>query len=93
MALVLNMMCGEDLYVGSAKFSLHKSSVGNFCLCAEDGQCFDLDDQRSKEILPNVFVSIAPEVHETRVRVVVDAPRQIGITRGSKYVKKESDSV
>lgn len=89
MALILSLKEGQDFYVGNERFVLTEIVDENRFRLVHDiangpaePKPMLITDERSREVLPDVFVS-AGEMHQTNVAsIVIDAPREILILRG-----------
>lgn len=86
MPLVLSLRRNEDFFVGDEQFvvkAIHSET--SFSLKrASNGATIQIDDSKSVEIMPNVFVSAGEKPESFIARCAIDAPRSTLIVRGDK---------
>lgn len=95
LSLILSMRVGHDFYVGNTRFVVSKSdNPYHFVLRREDGRFFEVTDQRWTFIRRDIRVQAGvPRNPEARIiGVVVDAPRDIRILRGSLQRRSSCES-
>lgn len=83
MALILTLAEGQAFLVGEDERRITVSKVlgpRGFVLERDDGDLFEIVDDRSAEVLPDVRIS-AGEREDVEARVVIEAPRTIPIIR------------
>ena len=97
MALILSLKEEQDFYVADEHFVLRKITGQTSFILAHirpETQMFTshrITDERSTEIMPDVFVS-AGDMHQSNVAsVVISAPQEILILRGDLY-RRNSDT-
>lgn len=96
MSLVLSLKEGQDFYVGEERFvvaqilgemrfTLQHSierTIGRVKLLRR--RVYEVSDDHSIEVLPDVYVAAGDNQPSGRVRVAIDAPKEVLILRGEK---------
>jgi hypothetical protein len=84
--LVLSLKRGQDFFVGEDCFVIDAVlSETQFRLRhSATGRSFEVDDTKSTEIMPDVFVSAGEKPLATMARVAIEAPQEILILRGDR---------
>lgn len=87
MALVLSMRERSDFFVGDERFVVEQVYSDTHFRIRQDssGRVFDITDQKSTEVMPEVFVSAGDKQPNILARVAIEAPRTIKILRGEMY--------
>ncbi|PZP53064.1 MAG: hypothetical protein DI586_11425 [Micavibrio aeruginosavorus] len=89
MALVLTVRHGEKLFIDNDCLTvIEVSATERKSKIQIRNKIFDLDDQNSVEILPNVF-SFIGNSDDSVCRIGFDAPRSVKILRESLYRQKK----
>ena len=82
MALTLGVKIGDVLDVAEHWIAvLSVDSHRTATLICDDGRKFVVSSDQMTEMAPHVWVGLGPEATTSRLRLVFDAPRHIGITR------------
>jgi hypothetical protein len=92
MALVLTTRIDDDFYVGEQRFIVKDIfNDTSFTLHMEGHRKFEITEQEAVEVMDEVFISSGDYYQSGVVRVVIDAPREVLILRGSKYRARENE--
>jgi hypothetical protein len=82
MALTLGVKIGDVVDVAEHWLAvLSVDSHRTATLICDDGRKIAISRARMTEMAPSVWVGLGPEATTSRLRLVFDAPRHIGITR------------
>jgi hypothetical protein len=86
MALVLSLREQQDFYVGEERFIVQALLSDTKFVLRNDrtGQKHTISDDRSEELVPDVFVSAGFKPPLATARVVIDAPQEVLVLRGEK---------
>jgi hypothetical protein len=90
MPLVLTLRLGEEVYVGDKPFRLDEVSTVKNKSVAKVADVQGKKDHRliageSREVLPNVFMSVGDRATSVTTRLTIQAPRSVVILSGAKY--------
>jgi len=92
MALVLQLVPGEDFYVGGERYVL-KEIVSDTAFTIErarDGKRFHILDDKAILIEADVYASAGTRGQATSARLCIEAPRSVRILRGELYRQAQS---
>jgi hypothetical protein len=86
-ALVMSLAKGQDFFVGDDCFVVDEVHDATSFTVRQlsTGRQWCVQDSRSWEVLPDVFLSAGESRQAMHARVVVDAPRSIQVLRGERY--------
>ena len=92
MALVLEIIPGEDFYVRDVRFELVEIHNETACTVRRDrdGKAFRLSDTHKTEIAPGTLAFVGTRRQLGLARIAVEADRLIPVLRGHLY-RKTSD--
>jgi hypothetical protein len=86
-ALVLTLRKKEAFYANDAKVMVRDILSADHCIVeTSEGKTFDVTEDKSVEIMPEVFVSIGVRGQLDMARIAIEAPRSILILREDKYL-------
>lgn len=93
MPLILGLQKGHDFFVGADMTQVVVSDIedGQHFTLTVNGQDFKISDECSQEILPDVRISCGNRSNSELARLIIDAPREIGIYRGNvAFLKRKN---
>lgn len=93
MALVLTMRKNSSFYVADQKVTVTDILSEDHVVLKTDGAVFDVTDERSVEVLPDVFVSVGVRGQLDMARIAIEAPRHLTILREDKYGASKGNGV
>ena len=90
MALILAMQAGRSMYVGNTRVEvLEGSNPHNATVRVHHADSPTHDHHLSLDmrvqVLPGVFMCVGPGSGKSMIKIVIEAPRSVGILRDSLY--------
>lgn len=86
MGLVLSLHKGQDFYVEDVRVVVQEiNDDSTFTLRAVNGDPVKVTRDFRVELFPDVFVSASQKVEPDVAKVVIEAPRSIGVILGDLY--------